>query len=75
VLLATALTFSSPANAAHVLRLGTLAPRNSTWGKALAVWEKVVETKTANEVGLEIYYNAVQAVAGRSSGATSRSGR
>jgi len=51
---------SAPARATQKIRLATLAPRNSTWGKVLGVWQKAVEAKTDNGVALDIYYNGVQ---------------
>lgn len=49
-----------PVGATQTIRLATLAPRNSTWGKVLGVWQKAVEAKTENGVALDIYYNGVQ---------------
>jgi TRAP-type C4-dicarboxylate transport system substrate-binding protein len=54
------LTSAVPAVATTTIRMATIAPRNSTWGKVLDAWEKAVETKTQGEVDLNIYYNGVQ---------------
>jgi TRAP-type C4-dicarboxylate transport system substrate-binding protein len=48
------------AAAGESIRLATLVPKASTWGKVLAVWQKAIETKTDGAVTLDIYYNAVQ---------------
>ncbi len=52
--------FELDGQAAQTLRIGTIAPRGSTWGKALAAWERVVAEKTHDEISLTVYYNAVQ---------------
>ena len=43
-----------------VLKLGSLAPRESPWGAVLRVWQKAVKDKTKGEVTLEIFWNATQ---------------
>src|SRR5882672_11409965 len=53
-------TIAVPAAATTTIRMATIAPRNSTWGKVLDAWEKAVESKTQGEVDLTIYYNGVQ---------------
>jgi TRAP-type C4-dicarboxylate transport system substrate-binding protein len=55
-----ALCASSAAHAVETIRFATLAPKTSTWGKALGAWEKIVATKTHDEVQVQIYYNGVQ---------------
>ncbi len=42
------------------LRVATLAPRSSAWGKVFRVWQKAVDQKTKGRLGLDVYYNAVQ---------------
>lgn len=42
------------------LRISTLAPKNSSWGKIFTVWEKAVAQKSNGKLELEIYYNGVQ---------------
>jgi TRAP-type transport system periplasmic protein len=55
------LMLATPALAAPtVLKIGSLAPRESPWGKILRVWAKAVKEKTGGEVELEIYWNATQ---------------
>lgn len=59
--MAGALTLASTdAMAAATLRIATLAPKNSAWGKVFKVWEKALEQKTKGGLEVEIYYNAVQ---------------
>ena len=53
-------SLSPPTLAKETIRLATLAPRNSTWGKVLGVWQKAIESKTESAVMLDIYYNGVQ---------------
>ena len=43
-----------------VLKLGSLAPRESPWGLILRVWQKAVKDKTKGEVTIEIFWNATQ---------------
>ncbi|HEX7670243.1 MAG TPA: TRAP transporter substrate-binding protein DctP [Polyangiaceae bacterium] len=47
------------ADAATSLRVATLAPKASSWGKVLRTWEKVVTDKTAGQLKLDVYYNGV----------------
>ena len=53
-------TSTVPAVATTTIRMATIAPRSSTWGKVLDAWEKAVEAKTQGQVDLNIYYNGVQ---------------
>jgi TRAP-type C4-dicarboxylate transport system substrate-binding protein len=53
------LTVSAPAAAGTALRVATLAPKASSWGKILSTWEKAVAEKTQGQVTLDFYYNAV----------------
>jgi TRAP-type C4-dicarboxylate transport system substrate-binding protein len=50
---------SASANAATTLRVASLAPKVSSWGKILRTWEKAVTDKTAGEIKLDVYYNGV----------------
>ena len=59
-LLVAALPVVRDAGAAQSIRLATIAPRTSTWGKVLEAWEKAVESKTQGQLDLTIYYNGVQ---------------
>lgn len=45
--------------AATTLRVATLAPKASSWGKILRTWEKVVTEKTSGQLKLDVYYNGV----------------
>lgn len=61
--LATALaglSLAPTASAETTLRVATLAPKNSAWGKVFRVWEKAVEKKSEGKLTLKVYYNAVQ---------------
>lgn len=60
-LMAAALGTFSPAEALSVteLRVATLAPKASSWGKIFRVWQKAVSDKTRGELKLEVYYNGV----------------
>ena len=57
---AVSLSFVPDASAKTTLRVATLAPKNSSWGKVFRIWRKAVKKKTDGEVNLKIYYNAVQ---------------
>jgi TRAP-type C4-dicarboxylate transport system substrate-binding protein len=48
------------ASADTTLRVATLAPKNSAWGKVFNVWAKALDKKTEGKLKLDIYYNAVQ---------------
>lgn len=56
VALASTLAFAEPT----VLKVGSLAPRESPWGQILRVWMKAVKEKTKGEVEIEIFWNATQ---------------
>ena len=59
----TALALLAPAARAddsHKLRIATLAPKNSTWGKVFKVWQKAIKQKSGGNLTLEVYYNASQ---------------
>jgi TRAP-type C4-dicarboxylate transport system substrate-binding protein len=51
---------AGPASATTSLRLATIAPRGSIWGRVLSVWERAVRDKTRGDVDLTVYYNGVQ---------------
>jgi TRAP-type transport system periplasmic protein len=55
-----ALLWSLPAAGAIEIRFATIAPKASTWGKVLDIWERAVEQRTGGEIDLSVYYNAVQ---------------
>jgi len=48
------------AEAQSKLRIATLAPKNSAWGKVFKVWAQAVDQKSGGKLQLDIYYNAVQ---------------
>src|SRR5207249_9966743 len=56
------MTTLSGATAAEpsVIKLGSLAPRESPWGQILRVWGKAVKEKTGGQVQLDFYWNATQ---------------
>jgi TRAP-type transport system periplasmic protein len=60
VLLLVALPASAGPAAPVVLKVGSLAPRESPWGQVLRVWVKAVKERTHGEVELEVYWNATQ---------------
>jgi TRAP-type C4-dicarboxylate transport system substrate-binding protein len=55
------LTVAAEASAAdHTLRIASLAPKNSSWGKVYAVWQKALEKKTEGKLGVQMFFNGVQ---------------
>jgi TRAP-type C4-dicarboxylate transport system substrate-binding protein len=50
---------ASLAAAGTTLRVATLAPKASSWGKIMRTWEKALDTKTAGQAKLDVYYNGV----------------
>jgi TRAP-type C4-dicarboxylate transport system substrate-binding protein len=42
------------------LRVATLAPKTSAWGKVFKVWQKALSKKSGGQLELEVYYNASQ---------------
>jgi TRAP-type C4-dicarboxylate transport system substrate-binding protein len=48
------------AAAAEVLKIGTLAPQQSPWGKVFQVWQTAVKTKTNGALELQFFYNGQQ---------------
>ena len=53
------LALAAPAEAGQTLRIATLVPKNSSWGKVFRVWQKAVKAKTNGELELDVYYNGV----------------
>jgi TRAP-type C4-dicarboxylate transport system substrate-binding protein len=45
---------------AEVIRIGTLAPKASTWGRALDTWAKAVVAKSDGRLELQLWYNGQQ---------------
>lgn len=52
------------ANEAHAadetIKLGTLAPKSSPWGKVFEVWTKAVNEKSGGKMELQFFYNGQQ---------------
>ena len=48
------------ADAAEILKVGTLAPKSSPWGKVFTVWEKAVKEKSGGNLELQFFYNGQQ---------------
>ena len=48
------------AEAAEVLKVGTLAPAASPWGQVFKVWEKAVKQKSEGKLELQFFYNGQQ---------------
>lgn len=57
---ALALTARPAAAADHTIKLATLMPKGSPWGKVLEVWAKTVGEKSGGRLELQIFYNGVQ---------------
>jgi TRAP-type transport system periplasmic protein len=53
---------SQDANAAaeHTIKIGTLAPKSSPWGKVFSTWEKAVAEKSGGRLEIQFYYNGQQ---------------
>jgi TRAP-type C4-dicarboxylate transport system substrate-binding protein len=51
--------FSAPQASAKTIRVATLAPKASSWGKIFRSWEKAVTQKTDGQLKLQVYYNGV----------------
>jgi TRAP-type C4-dicarboxylate transport system substrate-binding protein len=59
--LLTLAPFERSASAAdHTLRVASLAPKNSSWGKVYAVWEKALSKKTEGKLEVQMFFNGVQ---------------
>jgi len=48
------------ANAAEIVKIGTLAPKSSPWGQVFTVWEKAVKEKSGGNLELQFFYNGQQ---------------
>jgi len=53
------LALAAPAQAGQTLRIATLVPKNSSWGKVFRTWQKAVKAKTQGEIELDVFYNGV----------------
>jgi TRAP-type C4-dicarboxylate transport system substrate-binding protein len=51
---------SEDANAAEVIKIGTLAPGASPWGQVFKVWADAVSKKSEGKVELQFFYNGQQ---------------
>src|SRR5262245_13083199 len=62
LLVAAGLLLASGQAAAQksTLRIATLAPKNSAWGKLYTMWQRAIDQRTEGKLELQIYYNAVQ---------------
>ncbi|MCC6996351.1 MAG: TRAP transporter substrate-binding protein DctP [Deltaproteobacteria bacterium] len=43
-----------------IIKLGTLAPKSSPWGKVLETWVKAVNEKSGGRLELQVFYNGAQ---------------
>lgn len=48
------------ASAAEVIKIGTLAPKSSPWGKVFEAWIKSVTEKSGGNLELQFFYNGQQ---------------
>lgn len=48
------------ASAADVLKIGTLAPKSSPWGKVFSTWEKAVSEKSGGRLELQFFFSGQQ---------------
>jgi TRAP-type C4-dicarboxylate transport system substrate-binding protein len=44
----------------HTLRIASLAPKNSSWGKVYDVWERALDKKTEGKLKVQMFFNGVQ---------------
>lgn len=51
---------SAEASAGETLKLGTLAPKASPWGRVFETWAKAVKEKSGGALELQFFYNGVQ---------------
>jgi len=51
---------SKEARADEVIKIGTLAPRQSVWGQVFQVWETAVDKKSGGKLKLQFFYNGQQ---------------
>ena len=59
LMLLAGLTTASQASAEE-LSVGTLAPKQSPWGKVFSAWSKAVDKKTSGKLKLKWYWNGSQ---------------
>ncbi len=53
-------TVADQAHAGETIKLGTLAPKRSPWGKVFSVWAKAVKKKSGGDLKLKWYFNSQQ---------------
>src|SRR5215208_48619 len=59
LVLCVALLFAAEVHAGQTLRVATLVPKNSSWGKVFRTWQKAVKAKTNGELEIDVFYNGV----------------
>src|SRR6476620_8631292 len=47
------------AAAEHTLRIATIAPKASSWGKVYTAWQKALEKQSEGKLELQIYFTGV----------------
>lgn len=52
--------FAREASAAETIKIGTLAPKSSPWGKVFETWVKAVKEKSGGNMELQFFYNGQQ---------------
>lgn len=57
---AALLSSSTRADAAEELRVGTLAPRTSVWGRTLGAWSAAVQQESGGQLKVSLYYGGSQ---------------
>lgn len=60
LLLVSGLGASREAHAGEIIKIGTLAPKASPWGKVFETWAKAVNEKSGGGLELQIFYNGQQ---------------
>ena len=61
ILLSLALVvLAADASAGEKVTLGTVAPKQSLWGRVFKVWEDAVKKKTDGKLELTVFYNGTQ---------------
>src|SRR4051812_33240765 len=55
-----ATVFTNEADAAEVIKIGTLAPAASPWGQVFKIWADAVSKKSSGAVELQFFYNGQQ---------------
>jgi TRAP-type C4-dicarboxylate transport system substrate-binding protein len=51
---------TTEARAAETIKIGTLAPKSSPWGKVFETWIKAVNEKSGGKLELQFFYNGQQ---------------